>query len=337
MIWIGEKYLSHNRVEYKLKKIILGVLCASIFLTGCSKQSDLRMEYSGSEVINSTGINTYSQAVSADFLSNSLAVVMDDENAMENNDITAKAAFMINDTTQEVLFANNVYERIYPASTTKLLAALVTLKYADLNEVATVSEDNAGITVYGAKLCNFKKGDQVTIETLLNCLLVYSGNDAGVVIAQHMYGSEEAFVDEMNKLAASIGATNTHFVNSHGLHDANHYTTAYDMYLIFKECLKYDKFLEIIQKPSYTATITGADSKVRTEIYETTNMFLLGTREAPDGVTVFGGKTGSTSDAGDCLVLYSKTAEGSAYISAVFKANGKTSLYDQLTTLLRME
>lgn len=324
-------------MEYKLKKIIVGVLCISILLTGCSKHSDLRMEYRGSEVINSTGINTYSQAVSADFLSNALAVVMEDENAMENKDITAKAAFMINDTTQEVLFANNVYERIYPASTTKLLAALVTLKYANMNDIATVSEDNAGITVYGAKLCNFKKGDTMSIETLLNCLLVYSGNDAGVVIAEHMYGSEEAFVEEMNELAASIGATNTHFMNSHGLHDANHYTTAYDMYLIFKECLKYDEFLKIVQQPTYTATITGADGEVRTESFETTNMFLLGTREAPEGVTVFGGKTGSTSDAGDCLILYSTASEGDAYISAVFKAKGKTSLYDQLTTLLRME
>ena len=337
MIWIGEKYLSLNRVEYKLKKMILGVLCTSILFTGCSKQSGLRMEYSGSEVINSTGMNTYSQAISADFLSNALAVVMEDENTMVNEDITANAAFMINDTTQEVLFANNVYERIYPASTTKLLSALVTLKYANMNDLVTVSEDNAGITVYGAKLCNFKKGDTMTIETLLNCLLVYSGNDAGVAIAEHMYGSEAAFVDEMNRLAASIGATNTHFVNSHGLHDANHYTTAYDMYLIFKECLKYEEFVKIIEQPSYTAMITGADGKVRTEVYETTNMFLLGTREAPDGVTVYGGKTGSTSDAGDCLILYSKANEGDAYISAVFKAKGKTSLYDQLTTLLRME
>ncbi len=320
-----------------MKKIILSVLCSSLLLSGCSKQSDILMAYSGSDVSNSTGINTSLSASSADFLSNYLAVVMEDENAMENSEITAKAAFMINDTNQDVIYANNVYERIYPASTTKLLTALVTLKYGNLDDVATVSSDNAGITVYGAKLCNLKKGDTVTIETLLNCLLVYSGNDAAIAIAEHMFDSEEAFVKKMNEEAALIGATNTHFVNTHGLHDANHYTTAYDMYLIFKECLKYDEFLTIIQQKSYEANIISADGTKRTENFENTNMFLLGTREAPLGVTVFGGKTGSTLDAGDCLVLYSKNEDGQAYISAVFKANGKNSLYDQLTVLLNME
>lgn len=337
MTWIGERYLSLNKGGFKLKKIILSVLCTSILLSGCSKQSDTLMTYSGSDVINSTGINTYSSASSADFLSDYLAVVMEDENAMENSEITAKAAFMINDTNQDVIYANNVYERIYPASTTKLLTALITLKYGNLEDVATVSNDNAGITVYGAKLCNFKKGDTVTIDTLLNCLLVYSGNDAAVAIAEHMYGSEEAFVKKMNEEAALIGATNTHFVNTHGLHDANHYTTAYDMYLIFKECLKYDEFLTMIQQKSYNANIISADGTKRTENFENTNMYLLGTTETPSGVTVFGGKTGSTSDAGDCLVLYSKAEDEQAYISAVFKANGKKSLYNQMTTLLEME
>lgn len=320
-----------------MKKMIIGALCTTIVLTSCTSQPELQMEYHGSDVINSTGINTYSEPFTADFLSESIAVVMQDQNNMENPQITAKAAFMINDTTQEVLYANNVYERIYPASTTKLMTALLALKYADLSEQTIVSEDNAGITVYGAKLCGLKKGDTMTLETLLNCLLVYSGNDAGVAIAEHMYGSEEAFVDKMNEEAAAIGATNTHFMNSHGLHDTNHYTTAYDMYLIFKECLEYDIFKTMIHQKEYTATITAADGTQKNAKYETTNMFLLGTREAPEGVTVFGGKTGSTSDAGDCLVLYSQSNDGQGYICSVFKAAGKTSLYDQLSVLLQME
>ncbi|MDD5936923.1 MAG: D-alanyl-D-alanine carboxypeptidase, partial [Clostridiales bacterium] len=296
------------------KKIILGILCVSCLLSGCSKKSDILMRYSGSDVKVSTGINTYTRASSADFLSDSLAVVMEDENAMENSDISAAAAFLINDKTQEVIYANNVYERIYPASTTKLLTALVALKYGNLNDIVTVAENDAGITVYGAKLCHFKKGDQATMETFLNCLLVYSGNDAAIAIADHMYGSEEAFVKKMNEEAAFIGATNTHFTNSHGLHNPNHYTTAYDMYLIFKECLKYDEFKKMIHQASYDASIVGADGTTRVEKFENTNMFLLGTRETPEGVTVFGGKTGSTGDAGDCLVLYSEFEDGTGYI-----------------------
>jgi D-alanyl-D-alanine carboxypeptidase (penicillin-binding protein 5/6) len=171
----------------------------------------------------------------------------------------------------------------------------------------------------------------------LNCLLVYSGNDAAIAIAEHIAGSEEAFVKMMNEEAALLGATGTHFTNPHGLHDPNHYTTAYDMYLIFKACLEYEDFLPMIRQTTYNAQITDIDGNVKTVPYESTNMFLLGTMDTPEGVTVFGGKTGSTSDAGDCLILYSTSESGEGYISAVFKADGKTSLYDQQATLLEME
>jgi D-alanyl-D-alanine carboxypeptidase (penicillin-binding protein 5/6) len=294
------------------------------------------MTYQGADGELNSGIKSYVEASSADFISKTLSVVMEEDNDITNSEITAKAALMINDTTQDVLYANNVYERIYPASTTKLLTTLVALKYSNLEDLVTVSEDNAGITVYGAKLCNFKKGDTMTMETLLNCLLVYSGNDAAITIAEHISGSEEAFVELMNEEAVLIGATGTHFTNSHGLHDPNHYTTAYDMYLFFKECLKYEEFLPMINQTSYEANITNSDGTVRSASYETTNMFLLHTKEAPEGVTVYGGKTGSTLDAGDCLILYSNSNDND-YISAVFKASDKTSLYDQHSTLLEME
>lgn len=324
-------------MEFKLKKFIVLGLSISLLLTGCSKQSDVLMLYSAADGKLNESIGTYVDAVAADFLTEDYCVVEESQNKMEDPAMTAAAAFMIDDTDQKVLYANNVYDRIYPASTTKLLTALVVMKYGNLKDSVTVAKDNAGITTYGAKLCNFKAGDVVTMETLLNCLLVYSGNDAAIAMAEHMYGSEVEFVKKMNEEAALIGATNTHFKNSHGLHDPNHYTTAYDMYLIFKECLKYEEFLPIIKQQIYEASITDKEGKLRRKSYETTNMFLLGTKETPEGVTVFGGKTGSTGDAGDCLILYSTSAEGKAYISAVFKAAGKSSLYNQLAHLLEME
>lgn len=326
-----------GRLEFKLKKIGVLVLSISLLLTGCSKQSDVLMLYSGTDGKLNESIGTYVDAVAADFLTKDYGVVEESQNHMEDPAIPAIAAFLIDDTDHQVLFAKNVYDRIYPASTTKLLTALIVFKYGNLNDSVTIEKDNAGVTTYGAKLCNFKAGDVVSMETLLNCLLVYSGNDAAVAIAEHMYGSEEEFVKRMNEEAAKIGATNTHFTNPHGLHDPNHYTTAYDMYLIFKECLKYEKFVPIIKQINYEASITDKDGKLRRKSYETTNMFLLGTKETPEGVTVFGGKTGSTGDAGDCLILYSNSADGKAYISAVFKAAGKTSLYNQHAYLLEME
>lgn len=321
----------------KLKKLILGALCFTLLFSGCSKKSKTLMEFQGVDKVIDTSINSYVKASSADFLSQTISVVMEADNNPNNPEITAKAGLMINDTTQEVLYANNAYERIYPASTTKLLTALVAMKYAKGDDIVTVSKDNAGITVYGAKLCNLKQGDTLTMSTLLNCLLVYSGNDAAITIAEHISGSEEAFVVLMNEEAKKLGATSTHFTNSHGLHDANHYTTAYDMYLIFKACLEYEEFLPMIHQTSYEASITEQNGTVRKVSYESTNMFLLGTKETPEGVTIFGGKTGSTSDAGDCLLLYSKSDTDQGYISAIFKADGKNSLYDQISTLLEME
>lgn len=306
-------------------------------MTGCSKKSDLKIEYSMGSSGSQYEIGNFVEPASAEYISDDLSVVFEEDNHMQDNSITALSALMFNETTNEVLFANNVYEKIYPASTTKILTALLAFKYGNLKDEVTIKTDNGGITAYGAKLCNFKKGDVVTLETLINSFLVYSGNDAGVAIAEHIAGSEEAFVKMMNEEAAKLGAVNTHFVNSHGLHNANHYTTAYDMYLIFKECLKYDEFISIIKQPSYTAHYKDKDGNEKTATFETTNMFLLGTMDAPDGITVFGGKTGSTSHAGDCLILYSKDKEGNDLITEVFKASSKKDLYNQLAHLLSLD
>lgn len=317
-----------------MKKIIFCTGMILLLCTGCSNKKDLQMAYSSDGGSVQYDIGNYVEPAAADFITEQLCFVGTEENAMQDEKITAVSSLMFNVSNQEVIFANNVYERIYPASTTKILTALLALKYSDLKDTVTIQKDNAGITVYGAKLCNFKAGDVITMETLLNCLLVYSGNDAGVAIAEHISGSEEAFAELMNEEAAKLGAVNTHFVNSSGLHDPNHYTTAYDMYLIFKECLNYDLFTSIIKKPSYTANYLDKDGKAKLVVYETTNMFLLGTMEAPDGITVFGGKTGSTSNAGDCLLLYSEDNEGNGYITEVFKASSKNNLYTQMAHLL---
>lgn len=319
-----------------MKKIIICTGIMLILCTGCTKKSMTPMEYSSEGRRIQYEIGNYVEPSVADYLTKNLSVVLDEDNHMQDEAISAISSLMFNETTQEVIYANNVYEKIYPASTTKLLTALMVLKYGNLTDQVTIKEDNAGITVYGAKLCNFKAGDVVSMETLLNCLLVYSGNDAAIAIAEHMSGSEEAFVAWMNEEAQKIGAVSTHFINSHGLHNPNHYTTAYDMYLIFKECLDYDIFTSIIKKENYTANYIDKDGNAKSANYETTNMFLLGKMTAPEGITVFGGKTGSTSDAGDCLVLYSEDANGTGYITEVFKANSKTNLYNQISYLLDM-
>lgn len=131
-----------------------------------------------------------------------------------------------------------------------------------------------------------------------------------------------------------MGATQTHFVNPHGLHDPQHYTTAYDLYLIFNECIKDQRFLDIISLTDYTVSITGADGTVRTEEWMPTNFYSAGLAEMPEGVNVIGGKTGTTDEAGACVILFNKDLEENPYISIIMGAEDKPFLYQKMTELL---
>ncbi len=315
-----------------MKKKLICIVLSLTFLTGCSNSSSVLLPYSETDNVIRYEKNIGTEA--SDFFASDLTVIPDELNHMEDSDITATSALIVNASDDVVLYANNVYERMYPASLTKLITALVILKEADLSETATVSYNASHITESGAKLCGFKEGDKVSLETLLNCLLIYSGNDAGIALAEHIGGTVEGFSKKMNETAVSIGAVHSNFLNPHGLHDDNHYTTAYDLYLIFNELLKYDKFISIVNEESYTATYTNSSGEEVTKEFATTNRYLKGTEKSPDGVTVVGGKTGTTSKAGNCLILYSKDNRDKAYISLILQADSGNSLFTQMTHLL---
>lgn len=323
--------------------ILLCIFSASITVS-CSSEvidTEIRMEFHGDDSGKYSDIGIYVSAAYAEYITSEICAILPEDAHMKDDNLPAYVSFHINITDNKMLFSNNIYEKIYPASTTKLMTALLLLKYGDLADNTVVSEKNGGITVPGAKLCGFNKGDRLSIETLLNCILIYSGNDACIIAAEYLCETEEAFVRLMNEEAALLGAVDTNFINSHGLHDKEHYTTAYDMYLIFMECIKYDEFIQIIKKPNYVALYKDINGEPLSNNFESTNMFLIGTIEAPIDITVYGGKTGSTGDAGDCLIMLSeKTDENGShtyYISGVFKASSKNSLYSQISYLIGME
>jgi D-alanyl-D-alanine carboxypeptidase (penicillin-binding protein 5/6) len=164
-----------------------------------------------------------------------------------------------------------------------------------------------------------------------------SGNDAANTIAEMISGSTEAFAQLMNEEAQALGATNSHFVNPHGLSDEEHYTTLYDLYLIFQAAVSDDTFCTIINTGSHTATYQNSAGETVTAEWSTTNRYLKGEQEAPEGVTVVGGKTGTTDAAGYCLVLYSKDDSGTPYISIVLKGDSRDDLYVQMNELLALE
>jgi len=242
----------------------------------------------------------------------------------------ASALFQIDEA--EVIYADNIHEKLYPASTTKILTAYLALKYGDLDDMVTVSENAAGVPLDSSR-AGLRAGDQLSLEALLYGLLLPSGNDSAVAVAEHISGSLDAFVTLMNEEAKKLGATNSNFMNPHGYHDDNHYTTAYDLYLIFNECVKYDKFLEIVSTATYKTMITQKNGTYREVTWNQSNQYINGAREIPKNMNIIGGKTGTTDEAGSCLILYSKESEH-PYISIIMGADSKKILYDNMTDLI---
>lgn len=249
-------------------------------------------------------------------------------------DATLHAAALFGVNQQQVYYAYNIHERLYPASTTKILTALIALKYGDLSDVVTVSSHATTELDPESSVAGLKEGDQITMEGLLYGLLLASGNDSAVAIAEHISGSVGAFVDLMNQEARNLGATNSHFVNPHGLQDPDHYTTAYDLYLMFNEAIKDERFLNIVEAASYSTVITGADGSGRSVTWTPTNYYAKGIAVMPGNVTIAGGKTGTTDEAGSCLVLLSRDAQNNPYISIVMGGSTKTVLYNDMTALI---
>jgi D-alanyl-D-alanine carboxypeptidase len=259
--------------------------------------------------------------------------VIEDESIFNDSSFTAKALAIFDVNNKNVLYSNNGYEKIYPASMTKLMTAYMVLNYGNLGDMVTITED-AMIKVSGTSLSGIRVGEILSMEQLLYALLLPSGNDAANAIAIHMSGSVEAFCEEMNEKAAFIGATKTNFTNPHGLHDDNHYTTVYDIYLIINELKDNEKFKEVINTARYTAEYEDANGVSVTREWRSTNRYLIGEANPPEGIIILGGKTGTTNEAGFCLSLIVHEPNGNEYISIISNAETRNLLYIQMGNLL---
>lgn len=320
----------------KRRRTVIRIACclsAGVILCGCSviKGRELENPYSFEDRQLSVVYGDQESGYGTFFASD--LCVVEDESAFSPEDTTSEAAGLFDIDGREVLYSKNAFERLYPASITKVMTALVAIKYGNLSDSVTVTED-AVITEAGATLADIHPGDVLTMEQLLYGLMLPSGNDAGAAIAVHMAGSIEGFADLMNQEARSLGATGTNFVNPHGLTNEEHYTTAYDLYLIFNEALKQPKFREITKTTAYTADYVDGDGNPVTKTWEGGNWYLVGQRETPEGLTVFSGKTGTTQAAGYCLIMATRDQEEKEYISVVLKAPSRPGLYDNMTNII---
>lgn len=317
-------------------KIALPVFAAvCLFFCGCDSRDNLKDAYQIyatsdayqlTESLAAKPVELFAEDLCVGGTANSPAGGVDDKLA------EAAAVFTVADG--EVAYAKNIYEKLYPASTTKILTAYLALKYGDLDDVMTVSHEAVNSLMPGSSICGLKEGDQIRLGDALYGLMLPSGNDAANVIAEHISGSTEEFAELMNREAAALGATKSHFVNAHGLPDDDHYTTAYDLYLIFQAAVQNEDFVRYISTKEISVTYTDKDGKPVEKKWKNTNGYLAEKYDVPANVTVVGGKTGTTEKAGHCLVLLSENAEKKPVISVVLRSKTNDDLYQFMTDIL---
>ena len=301
-------------------------------LSGCSQKADIPNAYKINSGVYGL-LNIDADTSDTDLMAAGLCVANENIET-ENVDMTlAEGCGLFNLTSKETIYAKNVHMPLYPASTTKILTAYLTLKHASLEDLVTVTKENITLES-GSSNCGLKEGDQLTVKDLLYGLMLKSANDAANALADHISGSTENFAQLMNEEALSLGATNSHFVNAHGLHDENHYTTVYDLYLIFQNALKNETFREICGSVSYTADYLDKDGKNVSVEWNNTMQYFTNNKIPPEGVTVLAGKTGTTSKALSCLALLTQNETGEEFISIILKSQDRGVLYDEMNDLL---
>ncbi len=248
------------------------------------------------------------------------------------------AAILIEAETGKVIFEKDADDIRYPASTTKIMTALLTLTLLDddeLDRMITCSAEAVSVNYSESDVTSLKlqEGEEINLRDLLCATLVYSANDGANVIAEAVGGTIDNFVVMMNDLADRLGCTNTHFQNAHGLHDDAHYTTARDLAIITQAAMEYKLFRDVVKMKSYTLPATNKH-KERT-VNTTNEMFNPGTDEKPNRFyypEIIGVKTGYTSKAQYCFVGAAER-DGVTLISVVMYA-GKDSRWGDTIKLM---
>ncbi len=224
----------------------------------------------------------------------------DDQRTLDNvPEIGCKAAYVADPITGKVIYEKNAHEKMYPASTTKILTALLVMEHCEMTEQAQVSQHALDLVPEGYSSAKLRAGEVFDIKTLLYALLIPSANEAANVLAEHVSNTVDDFAALCNSRAKELGCESLHFVNPNGIHDENHYCSAYDLYLIARECSKYDVFNEIVKTKKFTVPATDVHPQ-RDRTFQNTNEMLL--RGAYYYPYCTGIKTGHTTPAGECFV-----------------------------------
>lgn len=238
----------------------------------------------------------------------------------QTSDLTlaAETAVLMDAASGEVLYEKNADQKMYPASITKLMTILLALEHGKLTDEITFSHDAVYNIEQGSAHIAIMEGETLTLEQVLRAIILRSANEASNGVAEYVDGSVEAFAKHMTERAKELGCKNTNFVNANGLHDENHYTTAYDMALIAKELLTHEEYRSMMSETDYEIPPTNKQTETR---------YLHGQHQMlnPNSIYYYedaiGGKTGFTSEALNTLVTYAER-DGMELIAVVMKCNG---------------
>ncbi len=233
----------------------------------------------------------------------------------ESPTINSKAAILVEVSTGRILYEKNSTKQLYPASTTKVMTAILVLEKCNLTDMVTVNETALGNLPSGYVTCDLQVDEEISVNDLLYALMVKSANDAAYVLAEHVGGSVDAFADMMNIKAREIGCTGTHFVNPNGVHDDRHYSTAYDLYLITKYAMQNETFRKLVATTEYTLPATNKYPNADRS-FTTTNQLLNPESTAYYYKYATGVKTGYTSQAGNCIISMA-SRDGLDFIAVV--------------------
>lgn len=223
----------------------------------------------------------------------------------EDLQLQCSNAVLMDATFGQVLYDHAAYEQAYPASMTKVMTALLTLEAIQNgttteDTMVTVSEYASQKQFADESTANLVAGEQISVKDLLYCIMLPSANDAAKALAEHLGGNVDSFVASMNQRAKELGCQNTNFVNPNGLHDPNHYSCAYDIALIFRQAMQHELFLQIIATDDYTMAATNLSGE--RYFYNTNGLISNLYYSGYVYEKCIGGKTGSTEQAGRCLV-----------------------------------
>ena len=225
--------------------------------------------------------------------------------------LDATAALLVSPDSGMVLYSKNADQKRYPASTTKIMTALLTLEnVSNLDETVTSEAVDFENVTADSSNAGILLGEQVTVRDLLYALMLPSANEAAYMLARHVGGSWEQFVDMMNDRAAELGCTGTHFCNPCGLHEEDHYTTAHDLYLIAKEAMTDVTFRDIVSTVQHRMAKTNLHEE---RIIYTTNQLIFSSFQPWSYANCLGIKTGHTSQAGNCFVGYAEYGDAKLF------------------------